>query len=291
MIQSDLSEGQGEVISANIQLYQQVAGKYDEYEVCVQDRRLQAMLRADVSRIASLVPASSASIKCLDCGGGSGNLSLKMLEMGWHVTVVDISPDMLNLLKEKARAGGFVPILVNLSIEEYLRSSSEAFDVISFSSVLHHLYSYLAAVELAADHIRDGGVFYSSFDPVIPEHPLLRSIVEAFDTACAKAIHDRSDFFPGIRRRIEKLFRPPDKTHQRPVASPGDLAEYHVKKGVADRDVLNLLEAKGFCVVEHLRWPVARTSLARLLNDRLRLMESFKVIARRSIQAKYVDQY
>jgi len=284
MNQPNLSAVQGEVISANVQLYRQVAGKYDEYEVCVQDRRLQAMLRADVSRIAGLVSASSGSIKCLDCGGGSGNLSLKMLEMGWDVTVVDVSPDMLNLLKEKAGARGFVPKLINSSIEEYFCSSSEVFHVISFSSVLHHLYSYLAAVEQATDHIRDGGVFYSSFDPVASKHPSLRSIFEAFDTACAKAVHDRSDFFPGIGRRMEKLFRPSDKTHQRPVPSPGDLAEYHAKKGIEEREVIKLLETKGFCVVEHFRCPIARTWLARLLNDRLRLMESCKVMARRSIQ-------
>lgn len=150
MKQPDLSAVQGEVISANVQLYRQVAGKYDEYEVCVQDRRLQEMLRADVSHIAGLVSASSGYVKCLDCGGGSGNLSLKMLEMGWDVTVVDVSPDMLNLLKRKAAAKGFVPKLINSSIEEYFRSSSEVFDVVSFSSVLHHLYSYLAAVEQAA---------------------------------------------------------------------------------------------------------------------------------------------
>jgi len=278
------NSAQAGVITANMQIYREIARKYDSYEVCVRDCGLQAMLYADLSRIAPLIRASSGIPRCVGCGGGSGNLSLKMLEMGWDVTVVDVSPEMLDILDKKARIRGFAPKLIRSSIEDYLHSSSEKYDVISFSSVLHHLYSYLTVVGLAADHLEEGGIFYSSFDPVVSMHKPLQSIFESFDTACSKVFHDRSDFFPGIGRRLDKLVRGRDKTHGRRIASPGDLAEYHAKKGVADGEIIDLLKTKGFDIVEHLRCPVARTWLTRLLNDRLRLMESSKIIAQRMIQ-------
>jgi 2-polyprenyl-3-methyl-5-hydroxy-6-metoxy-1,4-benzoquinol methylase len=272
---------QEEVISANIESYREIADKYDHYEICVRDRALQAMLYADLSRIAGLVRGSSGPLKCLDCGGGSGNLSLKMLEMGWDVTVVDVSPEMLGILRKKAEVKGFAPKLIHSAIEDYLSASSEKYDLISFSSVLHHLYSYLTAVGLAAEHIQEGGIFYSSFDPVVSRNKSLRNTFEAFDTTCSKVFHDRADFFPGIGRRLNKLFRGRNETHGRAIASAGDLAEYHAKTGVADAEIVDVLKTKGFQIVEHLRCPMSRTWLTRLVNDRFRLMESAKIIAKR----------
>src|SRR2546430_9045237 len=54
-----------------------------------------------------------------DCGGGTGNLALKMLARGWNVTVVDVSDDMLDVLGEKAVANGFLPRLISSRSEEH----------------------------------------------------------------------------------------------------------------------------------------------------------------------------
>jgi 2-polyprenyl-3-methyl-5-hydroxy-6-metoxy-1,4-benzoquinol methylase len=279
-----VSLAHAEVISANVQLYRQIAERYDQYEICIRDADLQTMLNADLSRIANLVSSLSPQIRCLDCGGGSGNLSLKMLKLGWDVTVVDVSPEMLNLLREKAKTIGLSPTLINSSVEEYFCSSSDKFEVISFNSVLHHLYSHLGAVQQAADHVCDGGVFYSSCDPVIAQHPSLRLVFEAIDTSCSKVAHDPSDFVPGIGRRLKKLFRGRDMLHSRLIASPGDLAEYNAKRGIDETKIIQLLGMKGFNIVDHFRWPSARTWLTRLVNNRLRLMENFKIIAQRQFQ-------
>jgi SAM-dependent methyltransferase len=173
-----------------------------------------------------------------DCGGGSGNISLKMLELGWDVTVVDVSSDMLNLLDERARARGFSPALVNSSIEAFLTSATDQYHVITFNSVRHHLFSYLEVVDHVADRIGPGGLFYSNFDPVIPNGLLLPKLLESVDTILAKAFHDKSDFLPGIVRRVGKVFSESDQVHQRAIASSGDLAEYHAKSGVDDQQTL-----------------------------------------------------
>src|ERR1700730_16787516 len=94
---------EAQVIAANIDFYRNIAKKYDEYETCVRNEALQRMLLTDLERMSRILENSSGNIRCLDCGGGSGNISLKMLEMGWNVTVVDVSSDMLTLLDERAR--------------------------------------------------------------------------------------------------------------------------------------------------------------------------------------------
>jgi 2-polyprenyl-3-methyl-5-hydroxy-6-metoxy-1,4-benzoquinol methylase len=269
-----------EVIAANVDFYRNVAKKYDQYESCVHDDVLQRMLWADLERMRGLLQVHSANVRCLDCGGGSGNISLKMLEMGWDVTVVDVSSDMLNLLDERARARGFSPTLVNSSIEAFLTSGTDQYDVITFNSVLHHLFSYLEVVDHVADHIRPGGLFYSNFDPVIPNGLLLPKLLESLDTILAKAFHDQSDFLPGIVRRVRKVFSDSDQVHQRAIASSGDLAEYHAKSGVDDQQIIALLQKRKFAILDHERWTGGRTWLARSVNNHLRLMETFKILAR-----------
>lgn len=270
------------VVEANVRFYREIAAKYDQYETCASDPGVQESLDRDLDRISSLINKENKSLDCLDCGGGSGNLTLRMLNKGWSVTVVDVSPDMLALLRTKAASRGYAPRLINQPIADFFAATRDRYDVVAFSSVLHHLYSYLPVVAQAADHLRPDGIFYSNFDPVISRHKFLTSTFEVFDTSLAKIIHDPLDVLPGILRRLRKTFVAPDARHERPVVSPGDLAEYHDRTGVDDVRIIELLKESGFVIREHTRWTSGRTAVARSINKRLRMMENFKIIAQRS---------
>src|SRR5256885_8925 len=223
-----------QVILANQEFYRQIAVKYDHYEYCASDPFFQNVIEQDLEIIKSKLPSRSEPVRCLDCGGGTGNVALKMLRRGWQVTVVDVSADMLKILRAKIARNGQTAVFVNDSIENFLSSTQETFDVISFSSVLHHLYSPLNVVAAAATRVRPGGVFYSIFDPVPPSSKFAAACFGALDTFLAKVIYDRDDFLPGLRRRLLKLRTPRDSTHGRAVISPGDLAEYHARHGIDD---------------------------------------------------------
>src|SRR5690242_16326553 len=136
-----MNAAKNRVIEANVDFYRQIADKYDSYETYLFDPVLQQSLEDDVDRIGSYLISLGRAPSCLECGGGTGNLTLKMCARGWTVTVVDVSAHMLNLLREKAGAKGFSPTLVQSSIEEFLDATHETFDLVAFSSVLHHLYS------------------------------------------------------------------------------------------------------------------------------------------------------
>src|ERR1700730_1796866 len=193
------------VIGANVEFYRQFADKYESYEPYLFDKVLQKSLEDDLDKIGSYFGALGRAPSCLECGGGTGNLTLKMCARGWDVTVVDISEHMLDLLKEKALMRGYSPALVPSSIERYLEATDESFDLVAFSSVLHHLYSYPSVVWDAASHVRSGGLFYSNWDPTIPRNRFWARAVESIDIAAAKFILDPGDFLPGIWRRTRKL--------------------------------------------------------------------------------------
>ncbi|HEY2461740.1 MAG TPA: class I SAM-dependent methyltransferase [Candidatus Acidoferrum sp.] len=267
-----------EVISANVEFYREIAGKYDEYESCASEEFHQRMLESDLNKMQSLL--AGKDVRCLDCGGGSGNLTLKMLERGWKVTVVDVSPDMLELSKAKVHARGFTAEFVNDSVENFLAASRQTFSVISFSSVLHHLYAPADVVREMAGHVEPGGFFYSNFDPVLPSSRQLTAFFYNLDTILAKVLRDRRDLLPGIVRRLKKLKGTPSGEHDRVVVSHGDLAEYHARTGLDDGVIAKTLKEQGFATTVE-RYAVGRTKTMLRVNRAFGTMLNFRIMARR----------
>jgi len=182
-----------QVIRANVAFYREVARKYDSYETCSFDPLFQRMLEADMEQIASfLSQVEGRPVRCLDCGGGTGNLSIKLLQRGWDVTVVDVSREMLDILEEKCRALELKPTIRAGSLEEFLETTDADYDLVSFGSVLHHLHSYQRVIQLAAQRLRPGGIFYSNFDPVPPEHTMAARLCGSVDILFAKLFFDHS---------------------------------------------------------------------------------------------------
>src|SRR5205807_2481036 len=84
----------------------QRAWNYDRYGTGTCGPNVQQSMEDDVDRIQAWLVTHGRMPSWRDCGGGTGNVALKMLERGWKVTVVDVSDEMLGLLKEKARTKG-----------------------------------------------------------------------------------------------------------------------------------------------------------------------------------------
>ena len=276
-----LSAGEERVIQANRDFYREIASKYDRYDGHGFDSYLQQLVKADLNRIGSNLASLGRTPHCVDCGGGTGNLAFEVLAKGWNVTVVDVSPEMLNILRKKARARGYSPTLIHSSIEQFLSVTREVYDLVCFSSVLHHLYCYDSVVERASSCIRDEGFFYSICDSVIPRHPFWSRVVDTLDVTVAKVWFDTADVLPGVGRRLRKLFSPNDALVGRVVVTPGDIAEYHARSGIDDKQISSRLQNNGFAVLEHTRFATGRTAHIRFLNELTRLSQSFKIIAQR----------
>jgi ubiquinone/menaquinone biosynthesis C-methylase UbiE len=99
--------------------------------------------------------------KALDFGAGTGNLTSKLLAMGYEVTAVDISADMCAALmkKFKTQTDAKKLVVVNSPIEDVDFKDGQ-FDLVTCYSVLHHLPEYEDALRRLCGFLRKGGVMY-----------------------------------------------------------------------------------------------------------------------------------
>jgi ubiquinone/menaquinone biosynthesis C-methylase UbiE len=97
----------------------------------------------------------------LDFGAGTGNLTGKLLRMGYKVTAVDISAEMCAILKKRYKTylEAEKLVAINSSIED-VNFDRDEFDLITCYSVLHHLPDYVDAIQRLSVFLKKGGVMY-----------------------------------------------------------------------------------------------------------------------------------
>ena len=110
----------------------------------------------------------------LEIGCGGGNYTLKLLERmpGLHVTLVDLSPTMLDLAAPRVRAQTTGSVETICSDIRDIDFGKERFDIVLASAMLHHLradHEWHAIFQRLHDALRTGGSFWI-FD--IVESPL-----------------------------------------------------------------------------------------------------------------------
>jgi 2-polyprenyl-3-methyl-5-hydroxy-6-metoxy-1,4-benzoquinol methylase len=110
----------------------------------------------------SLVSENGAYAKrALDFGAGTGNLTCKLLQLGYEVTAVDVSAEMCKILEKKCRRylEDEKLVVVNSPIED-VSFGRDKFDLITCYSVLHHLPDYVDVVRQFCGLLKKGGVMY-----------------------------------------------------------------------------------------------------------------------------------
>ena len=96
-------------------------------------------MERDIDRVLEATGKQPSQIRALDACGGSGNISLKLLRRGVNVTLADISSELQGIFEKKCAEHGYEPTVVCSEIGRFIASGSEPFDLIVFSSALHHL--------------------------------------------------------------------------------------------------------------------------------------------------------
>ena len=147
------------VHEANVEVHQIEAGYYNLIHVEIYNKYEQR-------RLASLLKEANCLVinnekKVLDFGAGTGNLTGKLLSMGYQVTAIDISAEMCHILKERYSVyikNGHLNV-INSAIEESNLDEAE-FDLITCYSVLHHLPDYVKTIQQLTNYLKKGGVMY-----------------------------------------------------------------------------------------------------------------------------------
>jgi 2-polyprenyl-3-methyl-5-hydroxy-6-metoxy-1,4-benzoquinol methylase len=111
-------------------------------------------------------------LRVLDLGAGTGNLTLPLLTAGYHVTALDMSAEMLNHLREKARKSGSNEKNLELicsPADDALRKmhlAHRTFHVVCACSFYHHLPDYLTTLELAGKLVEPEGNLFLAHEPM-----------------------------------------------------------------------------------------------------------------------------
>jgi SAM-dependent methyltransferase len=197
-----------------------------------------------------------------------------LVELGARPVTVDVSADMLAVWAEKARAVDYEPEIVVAEILDFLRTNEGAWDLIVFSSALHHLEDYLAVVKAALARLQPRGVFVTIFDPT--EVGTLGRGIRRLDYVAYVCLKHPGD---ALRKALGKLRRA-GGGHETGGAL-GSIAERHERHGVDDRAISRTLEQAGMQILVHERTYEGRFAIVRLLLRLLRIPSNFSFLARR----------
>jgi ubiquinone/menaquinone biosynthesis C-methylase UbiE len=258
---------------ANRLLYSDLAESYDRTEACVIDPRHRQRLVDAIEEALSVVHGPT---QVLDACGGSGNVSAILSRHGVVPTVVDVSSEMLTRWERKAASMGLSPETHVAPIEQFLQGDDRRWDLIVFSSALHHLEQPAAVLATAASRLSAGGAIVTIYDPTSATRAL--HVLRMVDWIGHLLLHQPREFVAVGRRWLRRR-----RDVQADAGAPhiGRLAERHALGGIDDLDLRRTLEAAGLAIIVHERSHEARLWVVRAALWMLRTPSSFRFLAQR----------
>jgi ubiquinone/menaquinone biosynthesis C-methylase UbiE len=275
------------VVEANIRTYAEIAEQYDKIETCVVSRRCQAMLESDIDEILQMLRCSDGrkNIYALDACGGAGNVALKLLERDVKVVLCDVSRELIKIFKSKCIERGFSAEAFCEEIGSFLSSTDRSFDLIVFSSALHHIEDYTSVLQLSASRLNKGGMIYTVFDGIrrgFPSYPIIMADYLVFEI-----LNRPNSILPGLSRKLRRMKsgNMSDSASKEKLEltkeNVGVLAEYYASSGIDDFALVNKISQHGLKIIWHKRYPDARYAFFRFVLRLLRCHTSFKLLLER----------
>jgi len=232
------------------------------------------LLQEDVRLIRSLAPSPKA-IRVLDIGTGTGRVALQFVRQGWSVDGVDISPEMLALCQRKydaiAEPKGCLRLICS-DVDKVVTGIAGSYDVLSFSSVLHHLPFYLKVVAGLLDVLEPEGIVYITHEPM----PL--DIDHKTIPMRAIGLVDQLLRTPQqIRKHLVRIVRRQPRVHGMP------LTDYHDRHGLDVPELLAILKSHSFEIKRLRRYKDRKTGVMAWLDTHLIRTPNwkFRLIAQR----------
>jgi 2-polyprenyl-3-methyl-5-hydroxy-6-metoxy-1,4-benzoquinol methylase len=144
---------------ANVTVHQFEAEYYELLHPEVYGKQEQKRINSTLKMVDKLIAGNQK--RALDFGAGTGNLTGKLLRMGYSVTAIDISAEMCTILKKRYKTYLEAEnlIVINSPIEDVSFDRGE-FDLITCYSVLHHLPDYVDAIQRLSVFLKKGGVMH-----------------------------------------------------------------------------------------------------------------------------------
>jgi ubiquinone/menaquinone biosynthesis C-methylase UbiE len=125
-------------------------------------------LDADLRRALEKLGHPARRASALDACGGTGNAALRLQAMGCDTHLVDISEEMIARYRRQCEARGFPASAESGEILSFFTRNTRKFDLIVFSSALHHLEDPVLVLRHAQGALTPGGLIVTIFDPIKP---------------------------------------------------------------------------------------------------------------------------
>jgi 2-polyprenyl-3-methyl-5-hydroxy-6-metoxy-1,4-benzoquinol methylase len=104
----------------------------------------------------------SPESEVFEFGCGTGSTAIAHAPHVNHILAVDLSPNMIEVARDKAVRGGITNVDFEVSTIEHVDPPTESFDVVLGLSILHLLEDKEAAIAKAHRLLKPGGVFVTS---------------------------------------------------------------------------------------------------------------------------------
>ncbi len=113
-------------------------------------------------RLGAIEAALAPDSAVLDMACGSGLMAVRIAPQLRHLTAIDISPKMIAIARDRARAAGVGNISFSVTSVEDFTAPPASFDVVLAMSILHLLDDPPGAIAKAFTLLKPGGVFISN---------------------------------------------------------------------------------------------------------------------------------
>jgi SAM-dependent methyltransferase len=254
------------ILRANTDLHRGEAELYDRIHPELSNDDEKARLSRLLDAAQKGLPASSLRF-ALDIGAGTGFVTAQLLERGFVVQAVDISPEMLGILSAKFPSeirDGRVAVSA-MDADSYLDESREAFSVITVSSVLHHLPDYAATLDILSRRLVPGGALVVFHEPAGGELSGFEKFLQTIDWRIAWNF------------QLSKA----DKESIKSKKLDYGMADYHVTHGFDEGKVMAALDSAGLTVEKFEDYATAKSGSVRRILSFIGIKRTWCLVARR----------
>jgi SAM-dependent methyltransferase len=133
----------------------------------------------DLQAIAGIAAANPGA-RVLDLGCGGGHVTFTAAPHVAEVTACDLSPEMLKVVADAARARGLGNVTTREGVAERLPFADGSFDIVFSRYSAHHWQDFEAGLREAARVLKPGGIA-GFVDTVSPGTPLLDTYLQTVE--------------------------------------------------------------------------------------------------------------
>jgi len=231
------------IISANLELHSKEAVIYDqihpELTNCEESGRLDNLL----SLVENCAPAEA-----LDIGAGTGFVTQKLLKLGYSLTAIDLSQEMLDVLKQKFSANEKLSVQT-IDADSFLASTQNKFALITCSSVLHHLPDYTETIKNMISHLEPNGCLLFFHEPTSHKAGGFENFLRKIDYKLYRIVLLLKNILPKLKFANLNY----------------EMADYHVTHGFDEEKILEILKQEKMNIIKIERYVTAQTWTMRLI--------------------------